>query len=148
LSPRQQLRSTAVNGGVSICLREAKLSRRESPYFGNDAALPLYWSILPKLGNSKLSEQTLALQQVLPLLKEYKVVVLGDGVGLRNLRKFCSVDLGSWPKTMGVSFCLRLKKNHCLETENLIWERLDQLGVMLWNIFVLSRSEGQKNTGL
>ncbi len=31
---------------------------------------------------------------------------------------------------MGVSFCLRLKKNHCLETENLIWERLDQLGVV------------------
>jgi hypothetical protein len=31
---------------------------------------------------------------------------------------------------MGVSFCLRLKKNHCLETENLIWQRLDQLGVV------------------
>jgi hypothetical protein len=86
-------------------------------------AIPLYWCILPKLGNSNLSEQTLALQQVLPLLKEYKVVVLGD-------REFCSVDLGSWLKTMGVSFCLRLKKNHCLETENLIWERLDQLGVV------------------
>ena len=25
-----------VNGGVLICLREAKLSRRESPYFGNE----------------------------------------------------------------------------------------------------------------
>jgi hypothetical protein len=45
-------------------------------------------------------------------------------------REFCSVDLGSWLKTRGVSFCLRLKKNHCLETENLIWERLDQLGVV------------------
>jgi glucan biosynthesis protein len=31
---------------------------------------------------------------------------------------------------MGVSFCLRLKKNHCIETENLIWQRLDQLGVV------------------
>jgi hypothetical protein len=31
---------------------------------------------------------------------------------------------------MGVSFCLRLKKNHCVETENLIWQRLDQLGVV------------------
>jgi hypothetical protein len=31
---------------------------------------------------------------------------------------------------MGVSFCLRLKKNHCLETENLIWQRLDQLGLV------------------
>ena len=79
--------------------------------------------MLPKLGNSNLSEQTLALQQVLPLLKEYKVIVLGD-------REFCSVDLGNWPGTMGVSFCLRLKKNHCVETENLIWQRLDQLGIV------------------
>jgi hypothetical protein len=86
-------------------------------------AIPLYWCLLPKLGNSNLSEQTLALQQVLPLLKEYKVILLGD-------REFCSVDLGNWLKAMGVSFCLRLKKNHCVETENLIWQRLDQLGVV------------------
>jgi hypothetical protein len=85
-------------------------------------AIPLYWSLLPKLGNSNLEEQTLVLQQVLPLFKEYKVIVLGD-------REFCSVDLGDWLRTMGVSFCLRLKKNHCLETENLIWQRLDRLGV-------------------
>jgi hypothetical protein len=31
---------------------------------------------------------------------------------------------------MGVSFCLKLKKNHCLETGNLIWQRLDQLGII------------------
>jgi len=31
---------------------------------------------------------------------------------------------------MGVSFCLRLKKNHCIETENLIGQRLDQLGIV------------------
>src|SRR5918998_1060054 len=86
-------------------------------------AIPLYWCLLPKLGNSNLSEQTLALQQVLPLLKEYKVILLGD-------REFCSVDLGNWLKAMGVSFCLRLKKNHCLATENSIWHRLDQLGVV------------------
>ena len=86
-------------------------------------AIPLYWCLLPKLGNSNLSEQILALQQVLPLLKEYKIIVLGD-------REFCSVDLGSWPGTKDVSFYLRLKKNHCLETENLIWQRLDQLGIV------------------
>jgi len=86
-------------------------------------AIPLYWCLLPKLGSSNLQEQTLALEQVLPLFKEYKLIVLGD-------REFCSVDLGNWLKTMGVSFCLRLKKNHCIETENLIWQRLDQLGVV------------------
>ena len=85
-------------------------------------AIPLYWSLLPKLGNSNLEEQTLVLQQVLPLFKEYKVLVLGE-------RKFCSVDLGDWPRTMNVSFWLRLKKNPCLETENLICQRLDRLGV-------------------
>jgi len=86
-------------------------------------AIPLYWCLLPKLGSSNLQEQTLAIQQVLPLFKEYKLMVLGD-------REFCSVDLGNCLKAMGVSFCLRLKKNHCLETENLIWQRLDQLGVV------------------
>jgi len=31
---------------------------------------------------------------------------------------------------MGVSFYLRLKKNHFLEIKNLSWQRLDQLGVV------------------
>jgi hypothetical protein len=31
---------------------------------------------------------------------------------------------------MGVFFSLRLKKKHCLETENLIRQRLDQLGII------------------
>ena len=43
-------------------------------------------------------------------------MVLGD-------REFCSVGLGNWPGTIGVSFSLRLKKNPCLERENLIWQR-------------------------
>jgi hypothetical protein len=67
-------------------------------------AIPLYWCLLRKLGNSNLEEQTLALKQILPLLKEYKIIVLGD-------REFCSVDLENWPGTMGVFFSLRLKKN-------------------------------------
>jgi len=28
-----------------------------------------------------------------------------------------------------VYFCLRVKRNHCIETENMIWVRLDQLGI-------------------
>jgi len=86
-------------------------------------AIPLYWCLLPKLGNSNFSEQTFVLQQIFRLFKQYKVIVLGD-------REFCSVDLGNWLKTMGVSFCLRLKKNHCLETENLLWQRLDSLQIV------------------
>jgi hypothetical protein len=86
-------------------------------------AIPLYWSLLPKLGNSNFESQTTNLQQVLPLFSEYKVIVLGD-------REFCSVDLGNWLREKGVSFCLRLKKNHCLETEYLVWQRLDSLGIV------------------
>ena len=76
-------------------------------------AIPLYWSLLPKLGNSNLEEQTANLQQILPLFSSDKVIVLGD-------REFCSVDLGNWLKEKGVSFCLRLKKNLCIETEHLV----------------------------
>ena len=86
-------------------------------------AIPLYWSLLPKLGNSNFESQTTNLQIVLPLFSEYKVIVLGD-------REFCSVDLGNWLREKGVSFCLRLKKNHCIETENLVWQRLDKLGIV------------------
>ena len=86
-------------------------------------AIPLYWSLLPKLGNSNFESQTTNLQQVLPLFSEYKVIILGD-------REFCSVDLGNWLREKGVSFCLRLKKNHCIETEHLVWQRLEQLGIV------------------
>ena len=70
-----------------------------------------------------LQEEILGLEQVIPLLKKYKVIVLGD-------REFCSVDLGNWLKAMGVSFCLRLRKNNCLQTEALMWQCLDQLGLV------------------
>ena len=86
-------------------------------------AIPLYWSLLPKLGSSNFDEQTTNLQPVLPLFSQYKVIVLGD-------REFCSVDLGNWLKKKGVSVCLRLKRNHCIETEHLVWRRLDELGIV------------------
>jgi len=86
-------------------------------------AIPLYWSLLPKLGSSNFDEQTTNLRQVLPLFSQYKVIVLGD-------REFCSIDLGNWLKEKGVSFCLRLKRNHCIETEHLVWRRLDELGIV------------------
>jgi len=86
-------------------------------------AIPLYWSLLPKLGNSNLESQTTNLEQILQLFSEYKLIVLGD-------REFCSVDLGNRLNSKGVSFCLRLKKNHCIEMEHLIWQRLDELGIV------------------
>ena len=101
-------------------------------------AIPLYWCLLPKLGSSNLSEQTLTLEQVLPLLKESKVIVLGD-------REFCSVDLANWPGTKGVSFCLRLKKNHLNRNRKLNLATFRHPRISTGNFFVFQRGEGKKN---
>lgn len=85
-------------------------------------AIPLYFELLDKKGNSNLAEQTEALAHVITKLKKYKVVVLGD-------REFCSVDLASWLREKKVYFCLRLKKNNFVEQEAEIWCQLQQLGL-------------------
>ncbi|MEG4093277.1 transposase [Microcoleus sp. Pol12B4] len=50
-------------------------------------------------------------------------MVLGD-------RKFCSLDLANCLKSKEVSFCLRLQKNHCIEMDDLIWQRLYERGIV------------------
>lgn len=85
-------------------------------------AIPLYWSLLPKRGSSNLNEQIIAISAILPLFKDYKIIVLGD-------REFCSVELANWLREQEVHFCLRLKRNQCIETEKMIWLRLDELGI-------------------
>jgi hypothetical protein len=45
------------------------------------------------------------------------------------MREFCSVDLANCLREQNVYFCLRLKRNHCIETENMIGVRLEQLGI-------------------
>ncbi len=86
-------------------------------------ALPIYWKLLPKQGNSNLDAQTAAITKILRLFKDYKVVVLGD-------REFCSVKLGSWLAEQQVYFCLRLKKNELVQLEGEIWLQLEQLGLL------------------
>ena len=41
-------------------------------------AIPLSWSLLPKLGSSNVAEQKDTIAEILPILKDYQVVVLGD----------------------------------------------------------------------
>jgi hypothetical protein len=86
-------------------------------------AYPVYWELLPKKGNSDFEEQTAAISKVLPLLKEYKTVVLGD-------REFCSVKLGNWLTQKQVYFCVRLKKNEFVQLEDEIWLQLKALGLI------------------
>jgi hypothetical protein len=85
-------------------------------------AIPIYFELLPKQGNSNFAEQTTALFKVLPLFKQYHVIVLGD-------REFCSVDLAKWLQQKKVSFCLRLKKSHYIEVEPELWLQLKALGL-------------------
>jgi hypothetical protein len=86
-------------------------------------AIPIYFELLPKLGSSSFAEQKAILAKVLPLVKDYKTVVLGD-------REFCSVDLAAWLKNQAqTDFCLRLKQDEYIEREAGVWEQLRTLGL-------------------
>ena len=85
-------------------------------------AIPVYFDFLPKLGSSNFDEQTKFISHILPLLKEYKVIVLGD-------REFCSVKLANWLREQGLLFYLRLKKTEFLEKEDGTWSQLNDLGL-------------------
>jgi hypothetical protein len=86
-------------------------------------AILFFWSLLPKLGNSNGTEQISAIAAILPLLKDYQVVVLGDP-------KFCSVELANWLRQKRLHFCLGLKRTLCIETKPQIWESLKEVGLI------------------
>ena len=85
-------------------------------------SFPIYFKLLPKLGNSNISEQQKLLAKVMPLFQNYKICVLGD-------REFCSVKLAKYLQSLGVYFCLRLKKNEFVEFEKDIFYELNSLGL-------------------
>lgn len=86
-------------------------------------AIPIYFEVLPNLGNTNADKQIEVLSQVLPLLSNYEKVVLGE-------REFCSVDLAKWLKSQAQTyFCLRLKRNEYIEIAPEIWWQLQELGV-------------------
>ncbi|WPF87251.1 IS4 family transposase [Cyanobacterium aponinum AL20118] len=83
-------------------------------------AIPIYFQLLNKKGSSNFQEQKEVLAPSLNLLKDYKIVVLGD-------REFCSVDLAKWLLYQGkVYFALRLKKNEYIQISE-IWTQLNEL---------------------
>ncbi|NEO00767.1 MAG: IS4 family transposase [Moorea sp. SIO3I7] len=85
-------------------------------------AFPIYFELLPKLGSSNIHEQKTALSSVMPLLKNYKVCLLGD-------REFCSIKLAQHLQSLGVYFCLRLKKNEFIEVKKDLFIQLNNLGL-------------------
>jgi hypothetical protein len=44
----------------------------------DNRAIPVYFYLLPKKGNSNLTEQKQVLEPALRLLEDYQVVILGD----------------------------------------------------------------------
>lgn len=90
----------------------------------NQRAIPVYFSLLPKKGNSNFEEQKQVLEPAIELLKEYQITVLGD-------REFCGIELAKWLSTQQqVYLSLRLKKNEYVELEEQIWFQLSDLGLV------------------
>ena len=109
-------------------------------------AIPLYWQRLETLGNSHYDEQTAFLSIALPLLTNYRVVVLGD-------REFCSVDLARWLGEQGHYFCLRQKKSTFVLIEDKPWLKLGQLGLTpgtkcFYNAVTMTKSKGFESAHL
>lgn len=91
-------------------------------------AIPIYWKILEKQGNSTLENQQEVLKSVFATLPAYNLLVLGD-------REFCSITLANWLREQKVDFCLRLKKNVCIQTQEELWTELKILGLEPGNSF-------------
>ena len=106
----------------------------------NKRAIPIYFELLPKIGNRNFAEQKAAFLKVLPLLSKYKIVVLGD-------REFCSITLGNWLRDEKVNFCLRLKKDTFIQTEAGIWQPLNNLGLKPGVSFYLQGMKVTKSRG-
>ena len=85
-------------------------------------AWPVYWTLLEKKGNSNLEEQKKVFNQIFPLFKNYKIVVLGD-------REFCSPKLGKYLGERDAYFCLRQKKDTNVRTDKELWIELRELGL-------------------
>lgn len=80
----------------------------------DNRAIPVYFFLLPKKGNSSLIQQKQVLEPALSILQDYKVIVLGD-------REFCGVELAKWlSQEQKVYLSFRLKKNEYVELEDSI----------------------------
>jgi len=85
-------------------------------------ALPLYWQLLPTIGCSDQDEKKEVIEAILPLLKGYKVVVLGD-------REFGTVGFANWLQEQGLDFALRLKKAEYIQQDGQCYQPLKSLGL-------------------
>ena len=85
-------------------------------------ALPIYWLLLSKKGSSNFYEQAATIKPVLKLLKDYKLVVIGD-------REYRSTALALWLTHKKVSLILRLNKNTKIKRRYKKYQSLDSLNI-------------------
>jgi hypothetical protein len=97
-------------------------------------AIPLHWYFLPHKGNSSFAQQQAVIQAVLPLLKNYRVTVLGE-------REFCSVELGQWLKNQGLAICLRLRRSGVYSPPNRVQSTVKATRIETRYVHVLCRSQ-------
>ncbi|MDJ0649698.1 MAG: IS4 family transposase [Xenococcaceae cyanobacterium MO_188.B19] len=67
-------------------------------------AFPIYWLLLYKKGSSNFYEQVATIRPILKLLKDYKLVVIGD-------REYRSTAFALWLTKKKIDFVLRLNKS-------------------------------------
>jgi hypothetical protein len=85
-------------------------------------ALPIYWLLLSKKGSSNFYEQTATIRPVLRLLKEYKLVVIGD-------REYRSTAFALWLTKNKIDFILRLNKNTLIKPRYKKYQSLNSLEI-------------------
>ncbi len=112
-------------------------------------AIPIYWKILDKdKGNSNLGEQKAVISPVLELLKEYKLILIGD-------REFHGVELANWldkeyrqKRNLDIFFAFRQKYTTYIKQESeLEYQQLTSLGMKPGRKIFLSSLKVGKTKG-
>ncbi len=103
-------------------------------------AIPLFWLLLDKKGNSNFSEQKRLLKAVARLLKGYKIIVLGD-------REFGNVVLADWLESKGFQYVLRSKDNKYIQQEQQEYQQLSSLGLKPNKSFFFYQVQFTKQSG-
>jgi hypothetical protein len=84
--------------------------------------LPIYWLLLAKKGSSNFYEQVATIRPILKLLKDYKLVVIGD-------REYRSTALALWLTNKKIDFILRLNKNTKIKPRFKKYQSLNSLNI-------------------
>ena len=95
-------------------------------------ALPIYWLLLSKQGSSNFYEQMATIRPILRLLKEYKIVVIGD-------REYRSTAFAGWLTKKKIDFVLRLNKNTKIKPCYKKYQSLDSLNIKPGNKVLYSK---------